>query len=327
MKKRRHVSKLLIHYYEAVCYSYVLVFMTYLFIVPVDVPDESLRTQKCRFFPFGTLHQDEEVDLSLRYISMNDCKTCGFYSNIEDGNSKNTDLLITYSNGQAKRLFPFLKTLRTSNSICKTVVFMTIPELETFNENEISELEKCGCQIISFDNLRYSQSGLITDNFCYFLMYLFIEKNLNLFQRIIYTNLKNTVFQGDPFNSMFPTFGLIISDEELNGTYRYTDNYLAGSANLVKDFMWDYLLESKGSSQSNPLSIFNSIMKKKPNKYQTNCTDIRLYFNFPRSIDEKLEIGDIRSPDHSMEYATVVQYGIRTKVLMESINKYCNKKH
>lgn len=149
------------------------------------------------------------------------CELCTFQPKMNNStaNSSSRDAILTIGMNRLVNLFLFIKTLRTTGSKCRFILFLDDSAVSHYDRNFFSTVENCGVEIVNFHALRP-----FADIACLrFQIYLdFLEINRHLFDRIYLCDLFDTVVQHDPFTTDFGDMlylcdeGIKICDDSIN---------------------------------------------------------------------------------------------------------------
>lgn len=135
-------------------------------------------------------------------ISYNKCKICSFHpkKTRSKPNSSNRDAILTIGMGKLVNLLLFVKTLRTTGSKCRFILFLDDSAMNRYDKNFYSSVKNCGVEFVNFHRLKIHQD-IACLRFQIYSDFLII--NRYLFNRIYLCDLFDTVIQHDPFTTDF----------------------------------------------------------------------------------------------------------------------------
>lgn len=251
---------------------------SYLILISFDLPIECMVTEE--HYIDNPLSEIDVLKLIVKHLNWLDysylvskireanwskCELCNISFQKSGASSTPRDLVLGMGYGKSVRLYiTFVRTLRSVN--CKaSVIILTDNKLYTsFNENERKALDNCGAILISVGYLRpYKSCETITTR--HIVMGAFLKFYRALFDRVIVTDLQDTLFQMDPFLDSFPrtnSYGTYENDmlvsnpinnrwiretdpkysyEKYKGKYIMNAGCLYGSARAMADLYESYI--------------------------------------------------------------------------------------
>ena len=142
------------------------------------------------------------------------CNLCKFTSNYNDKkpNSTPKDLILLVSLGKMKNLIAFIRSLRTTGSKCRVIVFADISALTNYEKKFYEEAENCGIEFINIGMVKLgNENGMYYLKYC--LIRDFLILNRDKFDRIIACDMFDSIVQHDPFISAFNESQVYFSNE------------------------------------------------------------------------------------------------------------------
>ena len=126
------------------------------------------------------------------------CPRCYFPVRGSNSNSRPTDALITIYMNILIGIFPFVRTFRSTGSLAQVFIFVDYQAYKKFHPKDLEVLNNCGINLIQF--LIPSPKVANHTSFRYYYYIDFLHHFGFLFNRVIFADGFDTVFQGDPFN-------------------------------------------------------------------------------------------------------------------------------
>lgn len=166
------------------------------------------------------------------------CETCktdvSEYKYISDSSKNDTIFSFFYSykpsdeviNKYINSLNKFVRSLRTTGSRCKVVIFSNIL-------NVTKEMESCGVIIINATINYHKKQDSIVRFLRFYLVKQFINDFGEYIDRCMFCDLRDTLFQYDPFNTLF---------ERSKYIYISTENNFIGSCKV--NSKWFYQVKN-----------------------------------------------------------------------------------
>ena len=133
------------------------------------------------------------------YQNSPNCSLCNYTVRNTDANSSPYDVAIIPAVSLLQNIEVFVRTLRTTGSLCSCVVLLDNFSYHTLTPDAFREIEQCGAQIINCGETEIVEY-IDAYNYCYAYTFFFIEANRHLINRVIRFDMFDTVLQGDPFN-------------------------------------------------------------------------------------------------------------------------------
>ncbi|OHT05377.1 hypothetical protein TRFO_05962 [Tritrichomonas foetus] len=159
------------------------------------------------------------------------CPACIFnVRNRDNSNSSPSDVVISSMFFQSFNLIPCIRSLRTTGSKCSAVIFTDTSLMNQITSEFQKIMNDCGCAIFSIGTLSTKER-----KYLFMLRNIianqFLEKNQNLFKRIIVFDLYDTIFQGDPFTADFyeDVIGFSIETTKIRGNHFKGVSIILGS--------------------------------------------------------------------------------------------------
>lgn len=166
---------------------------------------------------FSSLIDPDELFMrQVNRTNTNSCPTCNFESVFKPGNSTTRDVVICFAFQRIIGLLPFLRTFRVVSNA--TFVLMVDKKVwEDMNPITKQVVYECGGVIYHAD---YNVKYFLTKRPMYkskIHMYMeFLERHINVIDRVICIDLEDTVFQTDPFRSdgLLPNDRIVMFQEK-----------------------------------------------------------------------------------------------------------------
>jgi len=168
----------------------------------------------------------------LNDVTFTNCPLCDFSPSNENANSSPRDVVMTMAMKKLTNIGPFLKTLRTTGSKAKVVIFTDYSTLEDYND-DVKELIN-NCSVIFVDvgppvkKLDYNQVSMYRN----ILTIDYLAANEPAIDRVIMLDLYDSIIQTDPFTPEIRKDTLYLNKE---GFY-LKDNYF--NMNWLRDVPW-----------------------------------------------------------------------------------------
>lgn len=142
----------------------------------------------------------------------NKCKICNFipYKGGALPNSSEKDLIMSFGTNKLTNLFPFIRTLRTTGSRCRFILFVDANSLTKYPNIYYELANDCGVEFINIGSISFTKMQAMFLRFCFFQKFLIT--NQAKIDRVIFVDLYDTIFQHDPFTTEFGNFLYISSD-------------------------------------------------------------------------------------------------------------------
>lgn len=159
------------------------------------------------------------------------CKLCHFtVRNRNNSNSTPRDVIFSAMFIKSYNLIPSIRSIRSTMSSCSIIIFTDSYLYDSINPDLAEFFNNCGCFLINIGTLPFSDRNNLFMMRNY-VTYQFLQVNSHLFDRIIIIDLYDTIFQGDPFISTFPTDTIGVSTE----TLKIQGRHLEGAKILLGD--------------------------------------------------------------------------------------------
>jgi hypothetical protein len=129
------------------------------------------------------------------------CEPCKFVSRSRTPDSTQNDVVIASMLGMTYNIVPFVRSLRTTGSLCRIVFLVDDTARTKVGANLSVFLKNCGCTLIPIGmlNMELNDLYLLRNR----LLYSFLDARPFLFDRIVVADLYDSIFQGDPFYNAF----------------------------------------------------------------------------------------------------------------------------
>ena len=166
--------------------------------------------------------QDYTINESI-HITDN-CKSCSFVvdNNGTKPNSSERDAILLVAFRKLINLYPFVHSIRTTGCKARIFVFMDKQAAETQEDEFYQQMEECGVQFIKL----YEFDPSFLDDVYYYryiIYHNFLFANKDYLDRVITTDLYDTIAQHDPFTEdfrsdrvYFSNEGYLIKDNDVN---------------------------------------------------------------------------------------------------------------
>ena len=154
------------------------------------------------YYQFPTCFEFFNCDVKLRYynpLMATDCLLCN-YSNVGFSDSTKRDVIITYAAKKVMNIALLQRTLRTTKTNSSLVIMLDMEALNSIDFITFQFFKNCSTQIVITPDIPFKSTGNSCKHFFIPLMYLFLKINRYLIDRVIFVDLYDTLFQGDPFN-------------------------------------------------------------------------------------------------------------------------------
>ena len=311
---------------------------------------------------FTTFETPFELVLSnefkLKYYEKSPhCSLCNFtVRNRELSNSSPRDVSIIPAVSITQNIEVFVRTLRTTGSLCSCVILLDNYTYNQLSQDAFSELTQCGAQIINCGPVNVVEH-IDAYNYCYAFTFLFIEANRHMIDRVIRFDMFDTVLQGDPFNSQVDEKLNLIDEgtqmhamphfydinavwishfdpdiKKYNGLVYKCAGYIGGSAETMYKCFGIFIEYMRIGTINNDQGAvnyfyFNNIYKKEG----IDVVGIRKFELVRHCAFIPLEnhnaLGDVRTIRDESSYASVVHHYYMNAALQYSILQACPRKH
>lgn len=131
------------------------------------------------------------------------CQLCNFSTLKEFSDSTNRDLVISAFFGKTVNMVAFVRTLRSTG--CKATIVLLIDHLALtdFSENHFRQLHSCGV-ILHDIGIFYENKRRYFPGFAMIPIIEYVFKMNQFYNRVLYCDSFDIVFQRDPFSSNLP---------------------------------------------------------------------------------------------------------------------------
>ena len=204
---------------------------------------------RCKYISHDIIFSNEFIQgylmktLNSSSLMTNECKLCNFSlsnENFTKPNSSERDIILSIAIGAIFNIYPFIKTLRTTQCKARIVIFIDSLTFSSMNYSYFEEISKCGVQFIDIGDKVPTEAEDIF-YYRYVLYNQFLKENQQEINRVILVDLFDTVFQHDPFTTNFSEDLLYLSDEgyslmnSLFNTIQIRRNILNMSSSIFND--------------------------------------------------------------------------------------------
>ena len=154
------------------------------------------------FYQFYTCFDFLNCDIKLQYYDPENAKNCLLcnYSNVGFSDSSKRDVVISFAAKNVMNIALLQRTLRTTGSNASLVILLDNQAMNTIDPITYQFFKNCSTQVVITPDVPYASSGFECKNFLFSLVYLFIKFNRYMINKVIFVDLFDTLFQGDPFN-------------------------------------------------------------------------------------------------------------------------------
>ena len=156
------------------------------------------------YYQFETCLEFLNNDLKLQYYDPKKAKNCLLcdYKNVGYSDSSQRDVIITYAAKKVWNIALLQRTLRTTKSNASLVILLDREAIDSIDNITFKFFENCSTQVVLIPDVPYKSHHFGCKNYLIPLMYLFLKYNRFMINRVIFVDLYDTLFQGDPFNSL-----------------------------------------------------------------------------------------------------------------------------
>lgn len=161
-----------------------------------------------KFYSQINLNVKEVIDFNK--LITNRCTLCTYSPSNYKPNSTPRDVIIADCRNTASGIIPFARSLRTVGSKASIVILTDDTAYKSISTLTTSFLEHCGVTIVNFGKELFPHDPLKKG---IYWVYEFLKMNMHQIDRVVYCDLFDTFFQGDPFYEEFPEDELIVFDE------------------------------------------------------------------------------------------------------------------
>ena len=158
-----------------------------------------------------------EQSLAFRSIDYTNCELCHFPVRNEVNDSSHEDLIIAAAVNHITNENFFSRTIRTTGSKCHIVIVCDEEAMNKLPKERYESAVSCGVQFCVVPSKRWGGGYWGKATIAYYYVLAYILRNRGVFKRIIFQDLFDSIFQGDPFTS-----DLISSPNEIHVTSEYT---------------------------------------------------------------------------------------------------------
>ena len=160
-----------------------------------------------------------EKSLAFKSVDYTSCELCRFPVRNEVNNSSHEDLIIAAAVSHIANENFFSRTIRTTGSKCHIVIVCDEEAMNKLPKERYESAVSCGVQFCVVPSKRWGGGYWGKATVAYYYVLAYILRNRGLFKRIIFQDLYDSIFQGDPFTS-----DLISSPNEIHVTTEFIPN-------------------------------------------------------------------------------------------------------
>ena len=157
-----------------------------------------------------------EPSLALKTVDYSKCELCHFTVRNEMNDSSPDDLMISSAIGIIKNENFFSRSIRTVQSKCHIVIICDEVAINNLPKERYESTVKCGVQFCVVPTKTWEGGYWGQASAAYYYILAYLLRNRGLFKRVIFQDLFDSVFQGDPFTS-----DLILSENEIHVTHEF----------------------------------------------------------------------------------------------------------
>ena len=289
--------------------------------------------------------------LILKDIPVNNCHTCNYKVHNEAANSQNNDLVIGVALGGFSNEFFFSRTLRTVGSKCKLVFLCDRDAFSSLTKDRYEQTVRCGAQFIVLDNKKWIDYWSHAAGAYYYVL-AFLLRNRGKFNRIIFQDLFDSIFQGDPFTTdLIPGENVIhVADEvEVHGNsfsqyYYKKANIPVPQRLLSKTIVNSAHFSAYQETMIRFLELFVSVNHYSKNWFDQATANYLEFGGFLRKYNLRYAnyresnkvlninqlprnllgpLGDIHARNSVTQYATIIHHTWTSIELMKNMLKHC----
>lgn len=215
-------------------------------------------------------YNNSQFYLSPTPKSFSKCQLCNFKPYGKSiPNSSERDAILTIGTNKLLNLVLFIKTLRTTGSKCRFILFANNKVFSNYKSDFFRTIDDCGVEII---NIGDTSPDFRASHIRFMIFKEFLIKNRNLIDRVFLCDLYDTVVQHDPFITEFG-----------NSLYLNDEGFLIKQSPINSG--WIYAGFKEWKIENEPILKFDETLKK--NIYnqkilnsgvQAGTTDIMIKF-------------------------------------------------
>ena len=157
-----------------------------------------------------------EPSLALKTVDYSKCELCHFKVRNEMNDSSPDDLMISSAVGHIANENFFSRSIRTVQSKCRVVIVCDEVAINDLPKERYESAVKCGVQFCVVPTKTWEGGYWGQASVAYYYILAFLLRNRGLFKRVIFQDLFDSVFQGDPFTS-----DLIRKKNEIHVTHEF----------------------------------------------------------------------------------------------------------
>lgn len=121
-------------------------------------------------------------------------------------------ILTILTNYTYRKVEPFFRTLRKTGYLGDVVVFYDKIDRET-----LSHIRKWNVNLVKFDSTKYLKKDIRIVHYRFNLFYDFLKKNISNYDKVFICDVRDIVFQKDPFNySNYSKINFFCENEPIN---------------------------------------------------------------------------------------------------------------
>ena len=296
-----------------------------------------------------------EPSLALKNIDYSRCELCNFTVRNEINDSTNEDLIITAAVGHIANENFFARTIRTAKSKCRIVIVCDKNAINGLPKERYKAAVACGVQFCVVPKRNWNTGYWGQASIAYYYVLAFLLRNRGRFKRIIFQDLFDSVFQGDPFttdltshpnevhvtteyqlgnNSFMNIFykeANIIEPEWYMKKYFKNSSHFGGSAETILNFMLVFVsVNDFGHSWNDQITANYMYFSGAMEKYGITYNDDTKLERFVNLISgkpvEKTNIGNYHALFSSETYAVSIHQTWVNADVMLNIAQICSIK-
>ena len=167
--------------------------------------------------------------LEYKEVDYSNCELCTFTVRNEFQDSRPNDLIIAPAIWNIANENFFSRSLRTAQSKCHLAIVCDEIAIDRLPKERYEAAVKCGVQFCVVPSKKWGGGYFDQCAVTFYFVIAYILRNRGRFHRIIFQDLFDTVFQGDPF-----TTDLVVSSNEIHATHEFLDGNNRFMVNLYK---------------------------------------------------------------------------------------------
>ena len=309
--------------------------------------------RELHFFPepqYLELHLNP--NLRLKQLDWKNCNLCNFTVRNTKADSTERDVIIGTGINAVENVILFVRTLRTTGSKAHCVILLDHIAYSKVPKSTFEYAEECGGQIINVGDLKSKGIGH-SQNLVYVVCYEFVYLNQDQIDRVIISDLYDSVFQGDPFNSQVggsylnvidegsdfrswtggvnkgwvEKFNFKLNSDQLKEKYVCT-GYIGGTLDVMMKFFTlfnENFNSSRGTTDQGEVNYiyFSGKFKKNGVHVPRNRRNELIRHTACKPLKQYELMGEVRSINNEEVYASVVHHYYANHLFKYSLLRVC----